>query len=302
MTSNRPPVYPFTAIVGQDLLKKALALNAVDSRIGGVLVRGEKGTAKSTAVRAFARLLPEIAVVDGCLYGCDPNADLLCDDCRARKVPGLALPARYRQPPLVELPVGATEDRVIGTLNLERAIKHGDRAFEPGLLAAANRGILYVDEVNLLSDHLVDVLLDAAAMGMNYVEREGVSASHPAQFILVGTMNPEEGEIRPQLLDRFGLCVDVTGLPDPADRAEVVRRRIAFERDPAAFTARYAGDEGAERQHIRYARRHALSVTCSDATLTEITQVCAALGVDGLRGDIVTYKAAIALAASATSW
>ena len=292
-----PPLFPFTAIVGQPQLKLALALNAINPKIGGVLIRGEKGTAKSTAVRAFARLLPEIAVVDGCAYGCDPNGDVLCADCTARKTPGLALPARYRPAPLVELPIGATEDRVVGTLNLERAIRAGERAFEPGLLAAANRGILYVDEINLLSDHLVDVLLDAAAMGVNYVEREGVSASHPAQFILVGTMNPEEGDIRPQLLDRFALCVDVIGLPDPDERAEVVRRRVAFERDPFAFMDRFAEAEDAERSRIRYARRHALAVQCPDATLTQITRLCASLGVDGLRGDIVTYKTAIAVAA-----
>lgn len=294
-----PPVFPFTAIVGQAALKTGLILNGVNSKIGGVLIRGEKGTAKSTAVRAFARLLPEIAVVDGCAYHCDPNGEHLCPDCTARKLPGLALPAHYIQPPLVELPVGATEDRVIGTLNLERAIRDGARAFEPGLLAAANRGILYVDEINLLSDHLVDVLLDAAAMGVNYVEREGISISHPAQFILVGTMNPEEGDLRPQLLDRFALCVDITGLPDPLERAEVVRRRIAFERQPRAFMAAYTDAEAQERGRIRFARRHALSVVCSDAMLDTMTRICATLGVDGLRGDIVMYKTAVALAAYA---
>lgn len=292
-------MFPFTAIVGQTALKTGLILNAVNSKIGGVLIRGEKGTAKSTAVRAFARLLPEIAVVDGCAYHCDPNGEHLCPDCTARKQPGIALPARYLQPPLVELPVGATEDRVIGTLNLERAIREGARAFEPGLLAAANRGILYVDEINLLSDHLVDVLLDAAAMGVNYVEREGISISHPSQFILVGTMNPEEGELRPQLLDRFALCVDITGLPDPLERAEVVRRRIAFEHMPRVFASAYDEAEDDERRRIRFARRHALSVVCSDAMLDTMTRICAALGVDGLRGDIVMYKTAVALAAYA---
>src|SRR3954465_14642161 len=228
------PLFPFTALVSQERMKGALLLNAANPRLGGVLIRGQKGTAKSTAVRALAALLPEIEVVADCPFNCDPQAELRCESCELRPPAG-PLPTRWRRAPLVDLPLGATEDRVVGTLDLERALQHGERRFEPGLLAAANRGILYVDEVNLLGDHLVDVLLDAAALGMNYVEREGVSVRHPAQFLLVGTMNPEEGDLRPQLLDRFALAVEVEGLPRPADRVEVVRRRIAFEQDPRVF-------------------------------------------------------------------
>src|SRR5215212_3323141 len=233
MTMVRP-VFPFTALVAQTRMKRALILNAINPKLGGVLIRGEKGTAKSTAVRALANLLPELILVADCPYGCDPTDPLVaCESCRERS----DSPTTTRRVPLVELPVGATEDRVVGTLDLEHAIQEGRRRFEPGLLASANRGILYVDEVNLLNDHLVDLLLDAAAMGMNYVEREGVSVQHPSQFILVGTMNPEEGDLRPQLLDRFALAVEVEGIPQPAARAAVVRRRIAFEDDPRAFVA-----------------------------------------------------------------
>jgi magnesium chelatase subunit D len=291
------PVYPFSAIVGQERMKTGLLLNAIDPRIGGVLIRGEKGTAKSTAVRGFARLMPEMTAVAGCPYACDPAGVDPCDDCRRRIATDKTIATVRRQVPVVELPVGATEDRVLGTLNLEHAIKEGERLFEPGLLAAANRGILYVDEVNLLGDHLVDVLLDAAAMGHNYVEREGVSISHPAQFILVGTMNPEEGELRPQLLDRFALAVDVEGFPDPAQRAEVVRRRIAFEVDPAAFVAEYSAAEEQERQRLAAAKELLPVVRLEEPLLELITQICAAAEVDGLRSDIIMYKAAVALAA-----
>ena len=215
--------YPFSALVGQEKMKMALILSVINPGLGGVLIRGEKGTAKSTAVRALAALLPEQEVIAECQYGCDPvNRDYWCETCKAR--PGLAV--RRRQRPLVELPIGATEDRLLGSINLEEAITRGESKFEPGLLAEANRGLLYVDEVNLLDDHLVDSLLDAAAMGRNIVEREGVSVSHPARFTLVGTMNPEEGELRPQLLDRFGLCVEVKGLENPVMRQEVVKRRL----------------------------------------------------------------------------
>jgi magnesium chelatase subunit D len=295
------PVFPFTALVGQAAMKRALLLNAVNPRLGGVLIRGQKGTAKSTAVRALANLLPEIAVVDGCPFGCDPDdPHAQCDACQRRSQHGARpLPRRMARVPLVELPVGATEDRVVGTLDLERAIKHGERHFEPGLLAAAHRGILYVDEVNLLNDHLVDVLLDAAAMGTNYVEREGISVRHPAEFILVGTMNPEEGDLRPQLLDRFGLAVEVGGLADPAERAEVVRRRIAFERDPAAFIRRWRRAEEAERRRIRAARHVLPRVRVPDALLDLITRLCQAFDVDGLRADIVMYKTAATVAAYA---
>src|SRR5581483_8094962 len=263
---------------------------------GGVLVRGQKGTAKSTAARALAALMPEIEVVADCPFLCDPGEGPRCDACAARAREG-PLPARRRRAPIVDLPLGATEDRVVGTLDLEHALQHGERRFEPGLLAAANRGILYVDEVNLLGDHLVDVLLDAVALGVNYVEREGLSFSHPAQLILVGTMNPEEGDLRPQLLDRFALAVEVEGLPDPAERAEVVRRRIAFEADPAAFAARWAEAEAAERERLQRGRERLPRVRLEDKLLDLIARLCAAFQVDGLRADIVMYKAAVTLAA-----
>src|SRR2546427_5120730 len=231
--------YPFTAIVGQDEMKLALVLNAINPTIGGVLIRGEKGTGKSTAVRALARLLPDQKVVEGCHFGCHPdNPEDWCLDCRERASMGV-LPVATRRMRVVELPINASEDRVVGTIDLEAALKEGARRFEPGVLAGANGNILYVDEVNLLGDHIVDVLLDAAAMGVNVVEREGVSVVHPARFILVGTMNPEEGELRPQLLDRFGLCVDVEGIRDPDERIEISERDAAFRSGDEAFTARF---------------------------------------------------------------
>lgn len=289
----RPPIYPFTAIVGQDMLKLALLINAVNPKVGGVLIRGEKGTAKSTAVRALAALLPRIDVVADCPYSCDPDGAATCPSCQAR-----ASRQRVSRPVrLVELPVGTTEDRLIGTLDLERAIKTGERHFEPGLIAQANRGILYIDEVNLLGDHLVDVLLDVAAMGVNFVEREGISHSHPAEFILIGTMNPEEGEIRPQLLDRFGLTAEVRGLSDPAARAEVVRRRYAFERDPLAFLARWQEAEERERQRILRARELLPHVEISDNQIDLIAHICVDAQVDGLRADITIHKAALTIAA-----
>ncbi|MBI3966801.1 MAG: putative cobaltochelatase [Chloroflexi bacterium] len=296
------PIFPFSALVGQEQLKLALLLNAINPRLGGVLIRGEKGTAKSTAVRALSTLLPEIEVVVGCRFGCDPQAQAggpasLCDECQNRVAAGETLRGVCKRVPLVELPVGATEDRVAGTLDLETAIKSGERRFEPGLLAAANRGILYVDEVNLLNDHLVDILLDAAAMGVNYVEREGVSVSHPAQFILVGTMNPEEGDLRPQLLDRFALAVEITGLPDPARRAQVVRRRIAFESDPAGFASSWRPTEFEERDRIARAQALLPQVRLGDPLLDLITKICVDFEVDGLRADIVMYKTATTLAA-----
>jgi magnesium chelatase subunit D len=291
---NARPLYPFTALVAQDRLKRALLLNAVNPRLGGVLIRGEKGTAKSTAVRALAVLLPELDVVADCPYGCDPSdRQSACESCRERSEP----PTGRKRVPVVQLPVGATEDRVVGTLDLEHAIQRGERRFEPGLLADANRGILYVDEVNLLNDHLVDLLLDAAAMGVNYVEREGVSVEHPSQFILVGTMNPEEGDLRPQLLDRFALAVEVEGLDDPAERAEVVRRRVAFEADPRGFAARWAEAEQAERERIVAAQRLLPDVRLDDRMLDLITRLCLDFEVDGMRADIVMYRAALTLAA-----
>ncbi|MFI8206290.1 putative cobaltochelatase [Streptomyces sp. NPDC085937] len=285
--------FPFTAVVGQDDLRLALLLNAVSPSVGGVLVRGEKGTAKSTAVRALTALLPEVAVVPGCRFSCDPAApDPGCPDGPHEGTAGAARPAR-----MVELPVGASEDRLVGALDIERALAEGVKAFEPGLLAAAHRGILYVDEVNLLHDHLVDLLLDAAAMGASYVEREGVSVRHAARFLLVGTMNPEEGELRPQLLDRFGLTVEVTASREPDQRVEVVRRRLAYDDDPAGFAARWAGEEAAVRQRIVAARELLPSVRLGDGALRQIAATCAAFEVDGMRADIVMARTATALAA-----
>src|SRR5437762_5429469 len=230
------PIFPFTSIVGQDKMKLALILNAINTQIGGVLVRGERGTAKSTAARALAELLPMIEVVEGCHYGCNPHQpNNLCDECIARIQRAETLMPVKRKVSMIDLPVSATEDRVVGTLDIEQAIKKGEKHFEPGVLAAANRGILYVDEVNLLDDHVVDLLLDSAAMGINVVEREGISFQHPARFILVGTMNPEEGDLRPQLLDRFALSVEVRSLADPRDRMAILQRHIGFDGNPEQF-------------------------------------------------------------------
>ncbi|MFJ3583696.1 putative cobaltochelatase [Streptomyces sp. NPDC090127] len=285
--------YPFTAVVGMDDLRLALLLNAVSPAVGGVLVRGEKGTAKSTAVRALADLLPEVPVVAGCRFSCDPaSPDPACPDGPHESTPAAARPAR-----MVELPVGASEDRLVGALDIERALAEGVKAFEPGLLADAHRGILYVDEVNLLHDHLIDLLLDAAAMGSSYVEREGVSVRHAARFLLVGTMNPEEGELRPQLLDRFGLTVEVAASREPEQRVEVVRRRLAFDDDPTAFAARWSGEETALRERIATARALLPSVVLGDAALLQIAATCAAFEVDGMRADIVMARTATALAA-----
>ncbi len=284
-------VFPFSAVVGHDDLRLALLLNAVHPGVGGVLVRGEKGTAKSTAVRALAALLPGVAVVPGCRFACDPAApDPACPD--APHTGADTRPAR-----LVELPVGATEDRLVGSLDLERALAEGVRAYQPGLLADAHRGVLYVDEVNLLHDHLVDLLLDAAAMGRAHVERDGVSVTHAAQFLLVGTMNPEEGELRPQLLDRFGLAVEVRAARDVAVRTEVVRRRLAFEADPVAFAAAWAPAERETADRIAAARARLAAVVLPDAELRRISAVCAAFDVDGMRADLVIARAAVAHAA-----
>jgi len=297
MGMNRP-IFPFTALVGQDRMKLALWLNAINPQIGGVLIRGEKGTAKSTAVRALVNLLPEITVVADCPYSCDPDRlDRLCLECSRRVAEGEALPRAHRPVKVIELPVGATEDRVVGMLDLEKALQDGQRRFEPGLLAAANRGILYIDEVNLLGDHLVDILLDAAAMGTNFVEREGISFSHPAHFLLVGTMNPEEGDLRPQLLDRFALAVEVEGLQDQSQRMEVVKRRIAFEMDPQGFCRRWASMEEQERMRLQKARQLLPQVRLSEAHLYLLTRICLEFKVDGLRADIVLYKTACTLAA-----
>ena len=291
-------VFPFTAIVGQESMKQALVLNAINPSIGGVLIRGEKGTAKSTAVRALARLLPEIEVVADCRYGCPPKEpELQCNDCTSRTATGEELPRGVRRMRVVELPINASEDRVVGAIDIEAAIKRGEKEFEPGVLAEANRNILYVDEVNLLDDHIVDVLLDAAAMGHNTVEREGVSVSHPARFILVGTMNPEEGELRPQLLDRFGLCVDVEGIRDVKQRVEIVERREAYEDDPDGFAAQFEPAEVAEAERISRALRTLSDVAVERSTLVAIAALSIELQVDGHRADIVTRKTAQALAA-----
>ncbi|MFD9377027.1 putative cobaltochelatase [Streptomyces sp. NPDC059999] len=285
--------FPFSAVVGQDDLRLALLLNAVSPAVGGVLVRGEKGTAKSTAVRALSALLPRVDVVPGCRFSCAPAApDPDCPDGPHEAGPGGERPAR-----MVELPVGASEDRLVGSLDIERALSEGVKAFEPGLLADAHRGILYVDEVNLLHDHLVDVLLDAAAMGASYVEREGVSVRHAARFLLVGTMNPEEGELRPQLLDRFGLTVEVAASREPAQRVEVVRRRLAYEDDPAGFASRWAGDEHDVRARVVAARALLPWVVLGDTSLLQIAATCAGFEVDGMRADIVMARTATALAA-----
>jgi magnesium chelatase subunit D len=286
--------YPFSAIVGQEDLKLALLLNAISPEVGGVLVRGEKGTAKSTAVRALARLLPPIRVISGCPYSCDPESQN--PECLAGPHPEDAS-WEWRPVRLAELPVGASTDRLTGTLDIERALTQGEKAFEPGILASAHRGILYVDEVNLLSDHLVDLLLDVAAMGVNHVEREGVSVRHPSRFILVGTMNPEEGELRPQLLDRFGVTVEVSGNLDMDERVEIVRRRLRYESDPEDFATEWATADRELSRSIEEARGGLPAVHLPEETLHKIAAVCTHLGVDGLRGDLVTAKAARALAA-----
>src|SRR5688572_21383480 len=234
-------IFPFTAIVGQDEMRLALILNAINPQIGGVLIRGERGTAKSTAARGLSALLPKIRVLTGCPFACNPDkTEQQCDNCRARSAAAEIMPVAERPTRFVNLPVSATEDRVVGTLDIEKAIKQGERRFEPGVLASANRGLLYVDEVNLLDDHVVDLLLDSAAMGVNVVEREGISFSHPARFILVGTMNPEEGDLRPQLLDRFAFAVEISGLLDPRQRVEIMERRMAYELDPEGFRTQWA--------------------------------------------------------------
>lgn len=291
-------VFPFTAIVGQERMTRALVLNAISPQIGGVLIRGERGTAKSTAARALAALLPDIEVVSDCPFHCHPHrSDAMCDSCRQRVAAGEILPANTRKTPFVDLPVSATEDRVVGTLDLERAIKLGERHFEPGVLAAANRGLLYVDEVNLLDDHVVDLLLDSAAMGVNVVEREGISFSHPARFILVGTMNPEEGELRPQLLDRFALCVDIQGIMDKDARVEILHRRVLYEQNPEAFCWQWCDAEARLSQRIVKAQLLLSDVTYAPEDLYTIAELTSEMEVDGHRADIVILKAAIAHAA-----
>ncbi len=293
-----PVIYPFTAIVGQDRMRRALVLNAVDPRIGGVLIRGERGTAKSTAARALAALLPNVRVVDDCRFGCDPETpSTWCTECRERAARGEKLPVTSKPTSFINLPVSATEDRVVGTLDIERAIQKGERHFEPGVLAAANRGLLYIDEVNLLDDHVVDILLDSAAMGINIVEREGISFSHPARFILVGTMNPEEGDLRPQLLDRFALSVDILGIRNPRERVEIMERNLAFERDAEHFREGWMIKEAELSEKIEKARLLVDRVTNSRRDMLSIASLTASLNVEGHRADLVILKTARAHAA-----
>jgi magnesium chelatase subunit D len=292
-------LYPFSAIVGQEALKRALLLNAVRPDVGGVLIRGERGTAKSTAARALAALLPAARALAGCRFGCDPDApeSARCDECRARAEAGEVLAVTSRPTPFIDLPVGATEDRVVGTLDIQRILATGERHFEPGLLASANRGVLYVDEVNLLDDHVVDALLDAAAMGRNFVEREGVSFSHPARFLLIGTMNPEEGDLRPQLTDRFGLSVEVRAMPALSQRVEILRRRMAYDEDPEAFAEAWAASEAGLRAEIEAARLLLPEVQIRDRDLMVTAEIVATAGVDGHRAELAILKAAQANAA-----
>jgi Mg-chelatase subunit ChlI len=293
-----PPIYPFTAIVGQDRMKRALVLNAVDSRIGGVLIRGERGTAKSTAARAMAALLPEIEVFAESPFNDDPEAPNTWSDWVKEQVhQGQEMVRTKRRIAFVNLPVSATEDRVVGTLDIEKAIQEGKRNFEPGVLAAANRGLLYIDEVNLLDDHVVDVLLDSAAMGVNIVEREGISFSHPARFILVGTMNPEEGDLRPQLLDRFALSVEIHGIRDARERVMIMQRNLKFESDPDAFRQEWLPQEDLLSRQIEQARPLVDKVTYTSRDLLSIAALTSSLNVDGHRGDLVILKTARAHAA-----
>jgi Mg-chelatase subunit ChlI len=294
-----PPIFPFTAIVGQERMKRALILNAVDPRIGGVLIRGERGTAKSTAARALAALLPQVPVVSACRFGCDPDRPTTwCTECRERSISsGGSLPVELHPTPFVNLPVSATEDRVVGTLDIEKAIQKGERHFEPGVLAAANRGLLYIDEVNLLDDHVVDLLLDSAAMGMNIVEREGISFTHPARFILVGTMNPEEGDLRPQLTDRFALSVEIQGIHDARERVAIMERNLAFEMDSDGFRQEWLPREQELSRRIDQARQLVDQVTYTKRDLLAIAALTASLRVEGHRADLVILKAARAHAA-----
>lgn len=305
MSIKKVPAYPFAAIVGQEKMKLALILNIINPGLSGVLIRGEKGTAKSTAVRALAEILPTIRVIEGSSFQLDPATEYenhidICDTL------GMPIPETEvagdidfteRKVQVVELPVGATEDRVVGTLDLEHALKKGEKRVEPGLLAQAHRGILYVDEVNLLDDHVVDVLLDSAAMGVNTLEREGISFSHPARFTLVGTMNPEEGELRPQLLDRFGLCVNIGGISDIQDRVKIMEQRIAFDSDPVLFASQWQDESDAIARAITEAKELYDKVEVSRELLGEIAKSCVEVGVDGHRGDIIILKTAKTLAA-----
>lgn len=287
--------FPFSAIVGQEDVKRAILISAVDPQIGGVLIFGDRGTGKSTAVRALASLLPPMRVVSGCPYGCDPESPApACAHCASATG---TLKSRQAPVPVVDLPLGATEDRVVGALDLEMALAHGQKSFEPGLLARAHRGFLYVDEINLLEDHIVDLLLDVAASGENVVEREGLSVRHPARFVLIGSGNPEEGELRPQLLDRFGLSVEVATPTDLDERMEVVRRRDDFDCDPDAFVAKWKRRDGRVRRKILDARARLDGTAVPDAVLRQVADLCSRLGTDGLRGELTIMRAARAHAA-----
>jgi len=290
-------VFPFSAIVGQEEMKLALLIAAIDQKVGGVLAFGDRGAGKSTAVRALAALLPKMKVVVGCRYNCDPDLpERFCEECKEKVKHGKIKTAQVPVP-VVDLPLGATEDRVVGALDLERALAKGEKAFEPGLLARAHRGFLYIDEANLLEDHLVDLLLDVAASGENVVEREGLSIRHPARFVLVGTGNPEEGELRPQLLDRFGMSVEVKTPDTLPERIEVVRRRDAFESDSAGFLEAWSKEEAKLRRKIAQAKDRLPDVSVPDAALERAAKLCMTLGTDGLRGELTLMRAARALAA-----
>jgi len=289
--------YPFSAIVGQEEMKRAILIAAIEPAIGGVLVFGDRGTGKSTAVRGLAALLPSMPAVSGCRYGCAPGESCDCETCR-EILAGSRQPRVRRVPvPVVDLPLGASEDRVVGALDLERALTHGVRRFEPGLLARAHRGFLYIDEVNLLEDHLVDLLIDVAASGENVVEREGLSVRHPARFVLIGSGNPEEGELRPQLLDRFGLSVEVRTSVDIAERVQVIKRRDAFERDPLSFVRAWDKEDARIRRRLLAARARLATTLVPDATLERAARLCVNLGTDGLRGELTLIRAARAQAA-----
>jgi len=289
-------IFPFTAIVDQEEMKLGLILNVIDPAIGGVLIMGEKGTAKSTAVRALAELLPEIEVLKGCRFNCSPDGPF-CSDCLEKIQKNGEPEFERKKMRVVELPLGVTEDRVVGSLDIEHAIKKGEKRFEPGILADANRNFLYVDEVNLLEDHIVDLLLDSAAMGINTVEREGISFTHPAKFILVGTMNPEEGELRPQLLDRFGLCVQVNSLKDKTLRVEVLKRKAEFDDDPEGFLKKWQKSQQELAQKIINAKEGLKNVAITEEALSAVVDITAELNLDGHRADIVMLKSARAYAA-----
>ena len=289
--------FPFTAIVGQEEMKLAMILSTIDPSIGGVLVFGDRGTGKSTMVRSLAALLPPMKSVDGCMYHCDPSSSNLCSNCIALTQNGTKLKSQTIGAPVVDLPLGATEDRIVGSLDIEKALSQGVKSFEPGLLAKANRGYLYIDEVNLLEDHLVDLLIDVAASGENVVERDGLSIRHPAKFVLIGSGNPEEGELRPQLLDRFGLSVDVKTPKEVMTRIEIIKRREMFERQPEAFIEQWSFAQKKLQDQIISSRTRLLKVTVSDQLLIQTTELCAYLGADGLRGELTMMRAIRALCA-----